>query len=137
MMGMLIRRFEKKILDHKATAPILWILFIACSVTAVFELNYYKQGTAVPFVSCEILTCLIVLLCLKYPDFGKNTFAEWLGRECSLPIYILHIAVMYLMLMTRNDGFFGSFGAVTVFVVTTVIAALYKKIKIAATDRKE
>ena len=41
------------------------------------------------------------------------------------------------MLMTRNDGFFGNFGAVTVFVVTTVIAALYKKIKIAATDRKE
>lgn len=137
MMGMLIRRFEKKILDHKAAAPVLWILFVFCCVTAIFELNYYKQGIAVPFVSCEILVYLIVLLCLKYPDLGKNTFAEWLGRECSLPIYILHIAVMYLLLMTRNDGFFGNFGAVTVFVVTTVIAALYKKIKIAATDRKE
>lgn len=137
MMGMLIRRFEKKILDHKATAPILWILFVICCVTAIFELNGYKLGTAVPFVSCEILTCLIVLLCLKYPDLGKNTFAEWLGRECSLPVYIMHIAVMYLMLATKNDGFFGKFGAVTVFVITTVIAALYKKIKIAVTDRKE
>ena len=137
MMGMLIRRFEKKILDHKATAPILWILFVICCITAIFELNGYKQGTAVPFVSCEILTCLIVLLCLKYPDLGKNTFAEWLGRECSLPVYIMHIAVMYLMLASKNDGFFGKFGAVTVFVITTVIAALYKKIKIAVTDRKE
>ena len=137
MMGMLIRRFEKKILDHKATAPILWILFVICCVTAIFELNGYKLGTAVPFVSCEILTCLIVLLCLKYPDLGKNTFAEWLGRECSLPVYIMHIAAMYLMLATKNDGFFGKFGAVTVFVITTVIAALYKKIKIAVTDRKE
>ena len=137
MMGMLIRRFEKKIIDHKATAPILWILFVICCVTAIYELNGYKQGTAVPFVSCEILTCLIVLLCLKYPDLGKNTFAEWLGRECSLPVYIMHIAVMYLMLATKNDGFFGKFGAVTVFVVTVVIAALYKKIKTAVTDRKE
>lgn len=137
MMGMLIRRFEKKILDHKATAPILWILFVICCITAIFELNGYKQGTAVPFVSCEILTCLIVLLCLKYPDLGKNTFAEWLGRECTLPVYIMHIAVMYLMLASKNDGFFGKFGAVTVFVITTVIAALYKKIKIAVTDRKE
>ena len=80
---------------------------------------------------------MIALLCLKYPDFGKNTFAEWLGRECSLTVYILHIAVMYLMIATKNDGFFGKYGAVTVFVVTTVIAALYKKIKIAVTDRKE
>ena len=137
MMGMLVRRFEKKILDHKATAPILWVLFIACCITAIVELNSYEKGTAVPFVSCEILTCLIVLLCLKYPDLGKNTFAEWLGRECSLTIYILHIAVMYLLIATKNDGFFGKFGAVTVFVVTAVIAALYKKIKIAVTDRKE
>ena len=137
MMGMLIRRFEKKILDHKATAPILWALFIACCVTAIVELNTYEKGTAVPFVSCEILIYLIVLLCLKYPDLGKNTFAEWLGRECSLPVYILHIAVMYLMLATKNDGFFGKYGAVTVFIITAVIAALYKKIKIAVTDRKE
>ena len=136
MMGMLIRRFEKNILDHKATAPILWVLFIACCVTAIIELNSYGKGTAVPFVSCEVLVYLIVLLCLKYPDLGKNTFAEWLGRECSLPIYVLHIAVMYLMIATKNDGFFGKYGAVTVFVVTTVIAALYKKIKIAVTDRK-
>ena len=136
MMGMLIRRFEKKILDHKATAPILWVLSVICCVTAIIELNSYKQGTAVPFVSCEILVYLIVLLCLKYPDLGKNTFAEWLGRECSLPVYILHIAVMYLMIATKNDGFFGKFGAVTVFALTTVIAALYKKIKIVVTDRK-
>ena len=137
MMGMLIRRFEKKILDHKATAPILWIIFLICCATAIVELNHYKQGVAVPFISCEILVYVIALLCLKYPDFGKDTFAEWLGRECSLPVYILHIAVMYSMVMTKNDGFFGRYGAVTVFVVTTVIAALYKSIKNAITDRNE
>jgi peptidoglycan/LPS O-acetylase OafA/YrhL len=137
MMGMIIRRFEKKILDHKASAPVLWIVFIICCVTAIFELNGYKQGIAVPFVSCEILVYVIALLCLKYPDFGAGTFAEWLGRECSLTVYIMHIAVMMLMNMTGNNGFFGKYGAVTVFVLTTVIAALYKSIKNAVTDKKQ
>ena len=136
MMGMLIRRFEKKILDHKAAAPVLWILTIICCVTAIFELNGYKQGVAVPFVSCEILIYLIALLCLKYPDFGMGTFAEWLGRECTLTVYIMHMAVLYLMLMTGNDSFFGKYGAVTVFVVTTFIAAVYKSIKNAVTAEK-
>lgn len=136
MMGMLIRRFEKKILDHKAAAPVLWILTIICCITAIFELNGYKQGIAVPFVSCEILIYLIALLCLKYPDFGMGTFAEWLGRECTLTVYIMHMAVLYLMLMTGNDSFFGKYGAVTVFVVTAFIAAVYKSIKNAVTAEK-
>ena len=137
MMGMLIRRFGKKFLDLKFTAPVLWILFIACCAGAVIELNGYKQGTAVPFVSCEILVYLIMLLCLKYPDFGKDTFAEWLGRECSLPVYILHIAVGYLIYITGNDGFFGKFDALVIFITTTVIAALYKNIKKAITSAKQ
>ena len=137
MMGMLIRRFGKKFLDLKFTAPVLWILFIACCAGAVIELNGYKQGTAVPFVSCEILVYLIMLLCLKYPDFGKDTFAEWLGRECSLPVYILHIAVGYLIYITGNDGFFGKFDALVIFITTTVIAALYKNLKKAITSAKQ
>ena len=137
MMGMLIRRFEKKIFGSKAAAPVLWIVFVICCVTAIVELNGYKQGIAVPFVSCEILVYVTALLCLKYPDFGKGTFAEWLGHECSLPVYIIHMAVLQLIIMTGNDGFFGKYGAVTVFVTATVIAALYRKIKTAVTDRKQ
>lgn len=137
MMGMLIRRFEKKILGSKAAAPVLWILFVICCITAIVELNGYKQGIAVPFVSCEVLIYVIALLCLKYPDFGKGTFAEWLGHECSLPVYIIHMAVLQLIIMTGNDGFFGKYGAVTVFVTATVIAALHRKIKTAVTDSKQ
>ena len=48
----------------------------------------------------------------------------------------MHIAVMYLFMMTGNDRFFGKYGAITVFVTTTVIAALYKNIKNAVIDRK-
>ena len=47
------------------------------------------------------------------------------------------MAVLQLIIMTGNDGFFGKYGAVTVFVTATVIAALYRKIKTAVTDRKQ
>ena len=54
MMGMLIRRFGKKFLDLKFTAPVLWILFIACCAGAVIELNGYVSDSAYTF-TCGIL----------------------------------------------------------------------------------
>ena len=137
MMGMLIRRFEKKLLDHKFSALVLWILFVICCITAIFELNGYKQGIAVPFASCEILLYVIVLLCLKYPDFGKGTFAEKLGHECSLTIYIMHMFTLMLFLVTNNENFFGRYGAVFIFAVTAVGAYLYKNIKNAVISTRE
>ena len=137
MMGMLIRRYEKKILGHTYSALVLWTLFAICCVTAIFELNGYEQGIAVPFASCEILLYVIVLLCLKYPDFGKGTFAEKLGHECSLTIYIMHMFTLMLFVMTDNDKFFGKYGAVFIFAVTAVGAYLYKNIKNAVISTKK
>lgn len=136
LTGMLIRRFEKKILAVPHIGLILLILFAICSATAIVELNHYKQGVAVPFVSCEILTIVIVLLCLRFPEMGVGTFAEKFGKNCSLPIYILHIAVLMLFLGTSCERFFGCFGAVTIFVVTACIAGAYASIKNAIVKTK-
>ena len=131
MTGMLIRRFQKSILSFRFLSPVLWTLAAVCCATAIIELNVYKQGVAVPFASCEILTVVIVLLCLKYPDFGAGTMAEKLGRGCSLPVYIIHIAVLYglLLFIPGNAGFIANYGAVTAFAASAAIAALYLKIK--------
>ena len=83
------------------------------------------------------MTYVIVLLCLRFPDFGVGTFAERFGRECSLPIYIMHIAVMQTLLMTKNDLFFGRIGAVTIFVITAFIVAAYESVKKAVSTTKE
>ena len=136
MTGMLIRRYEKKILSLKALPAILGILAIGASVAAIFELNTYKKGVAVPFVGCEILTITIVLLCLRFPNFGEGTYAEKLGRTCSLPIYIMHIFTLMVFDMTKNTAFFGKYGALTIFVVTAVAAALYENIKDAVIKSK-
>ena len=129
MTGMLIRRYEKKILSIKALPWILGVLAIGASIAAIIELNTYKKGVGVPFVGCEILTIVLVLLCLRFPDFGKGTYAEKLGRTCSLPIYVMHIFTLMVFLMTKNEAFFGRYGAVTIFVVTTVAVAIYENIK--------
>lgn len=137
MMGMLIRRFEKVLLGSRFASPVLWVLFAVCCTTAIFELNGYKQGIAVPFASCEILLYVIVLLCLKYPDFGKGTFAEKLGHECSLTVYIMHIFVLMIFVMTNNEAFFGRYGAVFIFAVTAAGAYIYKNIKNAVISTRE
>ena len=136
LTGMLIRRFEKKILSIKFISIILAVLAVVTSITAIVELNTYKEGVNVPFVSCEILTIVLVLLCLKFPDFGMGTYAEKLGRRSSLGIYIMHIAILLLFLVTNNSSFFGRYGAVTIFVVTAVVVELYECIKEAVIKTK-
>lgn len=129
MTGMLIRRYEKTILSIRYLGVILVSLFVICTAGAMYELNHYEQGTGVPFIACEIMTYVIVLLCLRFPNFGVDTFAEKIGRDISLPVYIMHIAVIMLFVMTNNDKFFGDYGAVAVFFVTAAISGAYVSIK--------
>lgn len=138
MTGMIIRRFEDKLLKIKYITPILGILLVICCTCAIVELNVYKQGTDVPFISCEIMTFVLLLLCLRFKDFGKGTFMAEFGRTCSLPIYIMHIFVlMFLqMLIPFNTGFFMNYGAVTVFAITAVLVFWYESIKKAIVEAK-
>ncbi|MCR5617485.1 MAG: acyltransferase [Clostridiales bacterium] len=129
LTGMLIRRFEKNILSIKFISVILIVLSILASAAAIFELNTYKRGVEVPFVGCEVLTIVLVLLCLKFPEFGMGTYAEKLGRRSSLGIYIMHIFTMMIFLITNNSSFFGRYGAVAIFAVTAVGVELYECIK--------
>ncbi len=129
LTGMLIRRFEKNILNIKFISVILIVLSILASAAAIFELNTYKRGVEVPFVGCEILTIVLVLLCLKFPEFGMGTYAEKIGRRSSLGIYIMHIFTMMIFLITNNSSFFGRYGAVAIFAVTAVGVELYECIK--------
>ncbi|MBQ0035764.1 MAG: acyltransferase [Firmicutes bacterium] len=129
MMGMMIKRYEDKLLKVKTS--IYWIAALILCITAIVELNTYKQGVGVPFISIEFLVYIIVILCLKYPNFGKDTLAETMGRELSLPIYILHVLVIMFIgyIIPSNTGLISNYGAITVFVITALISSLYVKIK--------
>lgn len=125
MMGMLIRRYEDRLMKIKT--PVLWIFALILCATSVLELKWWNKGTAVPFISCEILVYVIILLCLKYPDFGRDTLAEKMGRDLSLPIYVLHILPMIFLPM--KQGLMLTYGAITIFVITAFVSAVYVAIK--------
>ena len=129
MMGMLIRRFKDILLKIKT--PIYWLMALVLCVTAIIELNTYKQGINVPFISTEILVYVIVLLCLKYPNFGKDTLAKKMGIELSLPIYIIHVLVIMFIgyIIPTNTGLISNYGPITIFVISAILSALYVRIK--------
>lgn len=128
MMGMLINRYQEKLMKIKT--PVYWILALILCITSIVELNTYKQGIGVPFVSTEILVYVIVLLCLKYPNFGKGTLAEKMGIELSLPIYNLHVLVIMFIgyILPSNIGLLTNYGPITVFIISALISKLYVSI---------
>ena len=125
-MGMLVRRYEDKLMKIKA--PFYWIAALILCVTTVLEIRMHTFGTGVPFISTEILTYVIVLLCLKYKDFGKNTIAERLGRQCTLFVYIAHIMIGLIIIdnTPANIGLFSKYGAITAFVISLILAVPVK-----------
>lgn len=137
MMGMLIRRYEDRLMKIKTI--ILWIIMLVLAITAILELNTYPQGINVPFISCEISVYIIVLLCLNYPNFGKDTLAEKMGKELSLPIYVLHILVLMFItyIIPANTGLIAKYGAITVFIITAFIASIYKTTKNLITSKAD
>ena len=126
MMGCLIKRYEDKLMKIKT--PILWVITAVLCVTTIVELNTYRRGIGVPFFSAEILVYVIVLLLLKYRDFGKDTLLEKLGSKCSLFIYIVHMIPILIIwsFIPQTAGFISFFGPVTVFIITTLAAVLFK-----------
>lgn len=126
MMGCLIKRYEDKLMKIKT--PILWAITAVLCVTTIIELNTYRRGVGVPFFSAEILVYVIVLLLLKYRDFGKDTLLEKLGSKCSLFIYIVHMIPILIIssFIPQTVGFISFFSPVTVFIITTLVAVLFK-----------
>lgn len=126
MMGMLIRRFQNTII--RIPKVVLWIAMAVLCFTNMFELKYHVRGVAIPFVSAEIMVYVIVLLCLKYKDFGYGTLAEKLGSKYTLAIYILHIVPVLFMeeIFYMQAGFVTNFGPVTIFIFTLLVAMIIK-----------
>lgn len=129
MMGFLVRRYEKKLLNVKGYVYI--ILVVILSITNVLEYSIYKT-ISVPFFSAELLVYVIVILLLKYPNIGKGTIMERAGNKYSLFIYIAHmIPVFYIYsILNSANGLIRNFGPIIVFALTFAAAAVLKSIKL-------
>ena len=83
------------------------------------------------FKSLETTPAEMIVANRDLRNWSQVTLAEKLGRGCSLPVYIMHIAVMcaLLLFIPENVGFVSTYGALTAFAASAAIATLYNKIK--------
>lgn len=128
LLGCMISRFREKLMSVKAG----WYIAagILLCITNVVEYNLYKGNVGVPYFSAELLVYAVVLILLKFPSLFEGTLMEKLGRDCSLFVYIMHIAVATLLFTVASGlPFMNTFAPVIVFIVTILLALVWNVIK--------
>jgi hypothetical protein len=124
MMGFLIRRYEKKLVNVNGLVYIIPVIIL--SITNVLEYLSSKT-TLYPFYSAELLVCAVVLVLLKYPNLGAGTRMEKAGKKYSLFIYIMHvIPILYFNNVAKStNGIVQYFGPIVIFWLTYVAAVVF------------
>ena len=130
MMGCMIRRYQNILLKFNLRIYIL-LTGLLC-FTNVLEWNFYRKNISIPYFSAELLVYVIILLLLKIPNVGKNTFLEKIGGQCTLFIYIMHMAVIYLYQLIptyKLPKMCWNLAPILIFLITLLISILWTTIK--------
>lgn len=97
-IGMLIRRYQRTLLQFKGLIPISLALLI------LLYADHYIRGTSFSLLgilahpilqACSVIT--IFTMCLRYPMWGGKSFIAFLGQQLSADIYYWHILVLWLV----------------------------------------
>ena len=91
LIGIALRRNEKKILKWKLSKS--WLLFLFISLIAVSAWEWTKTNDYTQYYVSSILASLILMtLAIKYPSWHPPVL-HYLGSRLSIYIYIFHIPV--------------------------------------------
>ena len=141
MGGCVLRKHEGWLRKHlKPTTAIVICSLLFASVAVEY---IFCKNTAIPYYSAELLTFAIALLCIVCQKEDAAEQAQvaitkehsWsiyaLGRNCSLNIYILHIAVIGILvtLLGGNNHILNNAGPIIIFVTTLLFAYLIDVVK--------
>ena len=137
MAGCLIKKHEVAILS-KLKPKVLVLISTILLGAVIFEYFICKSLT-IPYYSSELLVYALVLMCVSLPKVGEKTPFKWLGSKCTLFVYIVHIALIWLILDNggMKYGIIKYLGPVVIFVITLAIAAAYKGLIIFIKSKKE
>lgn len=130
MYGCLIRRYEDKILA-KLHGGVAIGLVLICAGISFWEFWHFKD-VGMLFIGPELLDIALVLMLVKFKNFGRNTVFEWIGRRDTLFIYIMHmILVMYFYknYWSNTPKVIENFGTVIIFGSTLLVAEIYVWVK--------
>jgi fucose 4-O-acetylase-like acetyltransferase len=150
MSGIIIKNYQKVIQEISVKTYVLYCLIIIFSITSIFAHFCIKKitGSAVNgtgYISTILLVLVIFVYLLKNNQWGVGTVWNIIGNRYSLYIYLLHIAVNYILcrlFLIKFDfqhyfsfepvielpfSYFWIINSFTVFFISTTIAKLVTK----------
>jgi surface polysaccharide O-acyltransferase-like enzyme len=154
MFGIIIRNYQKILIQKiNVKNSILYCLIIIFFITSVFAHYVLKKTTGNPvngtgYISTILLVLVIFIFLLKNNHWGAGTIWNIIGKKYSLYIYLLHVAVNYILcrlfLVKFDFQHYFSFEPVidlpfsylwiinsfTVFFISVIIAKLLTTIKL-------
>lgn len=104
-LGRFIREYEKK-LKPIFSSRLLWIIFISSTVLLYFEQKHcltIYHDLRESYLMSFFMASALFLLAIKYPNYGKDSIWEEIGKNHSTHIYIYHyfIGVLWCNLFTN------------------------------------
>jgi hypothetical protein len=153
MSGIILKRYQKAIQEINVKTYVLYCLIIIFSITSIFAHFCIKKitGNSVSgdgYISTILLVLVIFVYLLKNNQWGVGTVWNIIGNKYSLHIYLLHVAVNYILcrlFLVKFDfqhyfsfepvielpfSYFWIINSFTVFCISAIIARLLKKYKI-------
>ncbi len=139
-LGYCVKKYHK-VFFEKINIPIHVILLVVCTSLAFFErmilLNIGRLATRDFYLGTILSTFLFFLLAVRFPDVGKDSVIERIGKKYSLDIYIVHQFIIVVMnrvfdaviSAVPSAGMIRYFEFFAVFLTSLFIAFMWNKFK--------
>lgn len=104
-IGCMLRQYSNLILRK---IKYIFFIFLITLMLAELEggilINYNLINKGDFYIMTIPLAAIILLLCIKYPRFGLNSWLEKIGKKYATNIYIFHVFILYLIdIVRKND----------------------------------
>lgn len=122
LIGIIIRKYMDYIKKIPANRYVLFLIFIAGGLLAIKEHFTFREDQF--YIGNYMMVATLILFAIKNPTY-ENKVLKYLGRELSMYIYILHIAVGRVLDIVASEngikeGLFYQYGRAAAVLVTTI-----------------
>lgn len=129
-LGFVLSRWQGKATLTTAALVSGVLLFVATSFVENAIVGFPRGGAWEYLSTLPLVSCLL-MLAIKYKDFGQGSWGELVGRKHSANIYYVHMLVIVyaealLAHSTRSYGYY-KLGFVYVFVLSLLLSCLYER----------
>lgn len=126
LFGMIIRKYQVQIARIPLNIPVSSFIVIAGGLLAIYERTVFREAQF--YVGTYIMVAAMIIIAIKKPT-SEVKFLGYIGRELSMYVYILHIAVGKMTdIIAREFGFretnFYTWGRAFIILIATLLVSL-------------